>query len=148
VARKREQQEQAGAQQRPAPDAPRSKKSAGNNKTTQTQTSPSTPESKQNFSRTELSSPPDALLVDANKAAELLAISTKTLRRLRNDGLQFVVLTSGTIRYRRTDLEAFIGEKTCRFVPKIRATGTTTSRSGVVDFMAVAKPTTMKKPKP
>ncbi|MFN3314798.1 MAG: helix-turn-helix domain-containing protein [Hyphomonas sp.] len=85
-----------------------------------------------------------------NEAAAYLKVSHKTLQRLRNRGLPFVMLTSGTIRYRADDLTNYVEECTqqCHTVRKARASGTSTSRSGVVDFTAVAGRTTMKKQRP
>ena len=87
-------------------------------------------------------------LLTPDEAAGFLRVSTKTLQRLRNRGLPFVMLTSGTIRYKQQDLTSFIEDRTeCRTARKARASGTTTSKSGVVDFMAVAAPKTMRKPR-
>ncbi|WP_175482078.1 helix-turn-helix domain-containing protein [Gemmobacter aquatilis] len=84
-----------------------------------------------------------------DEAAALLRVSTKTLRRLRDKGLPYVMLTSGTIRYKPEDLTSFIAGRTqqCHSAPKARASGTTTSRSGVVEFMALAGPRTSRKPR-
>ncbi|WP_084621166.1 helix-turn-helix domain-containing protein [Paracoccus aminophilus] len=88
-------------------------------------------------------------LLTPAEAARALRISTKTLQRLRNRGLPFVMLTSGTIRYRPDDLTNFIeGHTECRTARKERASGTTTSKSGVFDFMALAAQKTMKRPRP
>ncbi|WP_417810032.1 helix-turn-helix domain-containing protein [Thioclava sp.] len=92
-------------------------------------------------------------LLTPQEAAASLHISTKTLRRMRASGLPFITLTSGSIRYNAHDIADYLARKTQRIEPKcpidqkIRATGTTTSRSGVVDFMALAIPKTSKKPR-
>ncbi|WP_288997999.1 helix-turn-helix domain-containing protein [uncultured Gemmobacter sp.] len=87
-------------------------------------------------------------LLTPDEAAKILTVSTKTLRRMRDEGLKFVRLRAGTIRYRQDDLDAFIEAKTtCHSAPKIRASGITTSRSGVVDFMDLAARRTLKRPK-
>ncbi|PVE47216.1 helix-turn-helix domain-containing protein [Pararhodobacter aggregans] len=86
-------------------------------------------------------------LLTPDEAAGILRVSTKTLRRMRNRGLSFVMLTSGTIRYRLDDLTRFIEGQTCHTARKARATGTTTSKSGVVDFTAAAAQMTSKKRK-
>jgi excisionase family DNA binding protein len=80
------------------------------------------------------------------EAAHLLQVSQKTLSRLRNAGLKFV-LVGRSIRYRADDLESHIESRTCHSAPKVRTAGTTTSRSGVVDFMALAGQRISKKPK-
>lgn len=73
-------------------------------------------------------------LLTAAEAAALLHVSEKTLRRQHRAGLSYVKLGRKTL-YRPDDLQDFIKANTCHFVPKTVATGTTTSRSGVVDFM-------------
>ncbi|OOY03233.1 hypothetical protein BMI87_18165 [Thioclava sp. F28-4] len=90
-------------------------------------------------------------LLTPREAADRLRVSTKTLRRLRASGLPFITLTSGSIRYDARDLADFVGRNTkriepkCPIDPKVRATGTTTSKSGVIDFMDLAGPTTSRK---
>ncbi|MFD2175809.1 helix-turn-helix domain-containing protein [Rhodobacter lacus] len=86
-------------------------------------------------------------LMTSSQAANFLAISERSLRRLRSTGLKYVVLGAGTIRYRRVDLESYIGESTCHFAPRTRATGTMISKFGVVDFMEVVKPKTTRRPR-
>ncbi|WP_367651976.1 helix-turn-helix domain-containing protein [Pseudorhodobacter sp.] len=84
------------------------------------------------------------------EAAALLQVSTKTLRRYHDRGLAFVMPSPGTTRYRADDIADFIAKATitCRIAPKIRASGTSTSRSQVVDFMALAGRRTSRPPKP
>lgn len=60
----------------------------------------------------------EPLLITSAQAAAILAISERSLRRLRNMGLKYVVLGTGIIRYRRADIESYIGENTCHFAPK------------------------------
>ncbi|WP_422386286.1 helix-turn-helix domain-containing protein [Paracoccus sulfuroxidans] len=87
-------------------------------------------------------------LMTAEEAAGMLRVSTKTLQRLRTRGLPFVMLTPGTIRYRKDDIDAYLQEHTeCHTARKARATGTMTSKSGVVDFTALAEQRTMRKRK-
>ncbi|MGV8987775.1 MAG: helix-turn-helix domain-containing protein [Cypionkella sp.] len=81
-----------------------------------------------------------------SEAAGLLQVSEKTLGRLRNAGLKFV-LVGRSIRYRADDLESYIESRTCHSAPKVRASGTTTSKSGVVDFMDLAGRKTSNKPR-
>lgn len=92
---------------------------------------------------------PPMQLLTPTEAAAMLQVSTKTLTRLRSKGLAYVMLTGGTIRFRSDDLASFINNRTiqCHTVPKTRPTGTTTSRSGVVDFTEVAAQRTLKKRK-
>ncbi|MCC5970932.1 MAG: helix-turn-helix domain-containing protein [Pararhodobacter sp.] len=47
-------------------------------------------------------------LLTSNEVTTILRVSTKTLRRMRLRGLVYVMLTSGTIRYRLDDLKTFI----------------------------------------
>lgn len=85
------------------------------------------------------------------EAAKKLRVSTKTLARLRGRGnLPYVMLTGQTIRYKEEDLTAFIDGRTqqCPTARKARASGTTTSKSGVVDFTALAEQRTTKKRRP
>lgn len=93
-----------------------------------------------------LASPTIIPLLDAQQAADLLGVCTKTLRKIRHRGLPYVTLPSGAIRYKPEDIEDFIEGRTCRSDQKPRATGITTSRSGVVDFMAHAERKTTRKP--
>ncbi|WP_370656149.1 helix-turn-helix domain-containing protein [Paracoccus wurundjeri] len=88
-------------------------------------------------------------LLTPDEAADMLRVSTKTLQRLRGRGLPYVMITNQTIRYRPDDLENFIEGRIqqCRTARKTRASGTTTSKSGVVDFTAVAERTITRKPK-
>lgn len=86
------------------------------------------------------------LLVSA-EAAQILQVSEKTLGRLRKGGAIKFVLVGSQVRYRADDLESYIESRTCHSAPKVRASGTTTSRSGVVDFMALAGRRTSKKPR-
>lgn len=93
---------------------------------------------------------PDTLptLLTPAEAARHLTVSEKTLRRLRDEGLKFVRLRPGSIRYRLDDLDEFIRAKTtCHSAPAPRASGTTTSRSGVVDFMDLAARKTSRRPR-
>jgi excisionase family DNA binding protein len=89
-----------------------------------------------------------ALLTPAEAAARL-QVSEKTLRRLRDRGLRYVMLSAGSIRYRAEDLSDFIEARVqqCRSAPKTPASGTTTSRSKVVDFTALAGRTPSKTPR-
>ena len=59
-----------------------------------------------------------ALLTPAEAAAQL-NISEKTLRRLRDRGLRYVMLSAGSIRYKPDDLAAFVDART--LAPKPRA---------------------------
>jgi len=86
-------------------------------------------------------------LLTPSEAAMLLSVSEKTLGRLRQAGLKFV-LVGRSIRYRADDLETYVESRTCHTAPKTRASGTMTSRSGVVDFMALAGPRISRKPRP
>ncbi|WP_412174816.1 helix-turn-helix domain-containing protein [Albidovulum marisflavi] len=88
-------------------------------------------------------------LLTPDEAAAELKISTKTLRRLRDRGLRYVMLTSGTIRYRADDLAEFVSGKVqeCRSEPRPAASGSTTSRSRVVDFSEAAARKTSRKPR-
>lgn len=47
-------------------------------------------------------------LLTPDEAAATLRVSTKTLRRLRDRGLRYVMLTGGTIRYRTDDLKGSV----------------------------------------
>ncbi|WP_375263237.1 helix-turn-helix domain-containing protein [Palleronia sp.] len=88
-------------------------------------------------------------LLTPQEAAETLRVCTKTLQRLRSDGLRYVKL-GGKILYRPDDLDDYIEKRTieeCRSERKGRGSGTTTSRSGVVDFTALVGRTTSKKRK-
>jgi len=87
------------------------------------------------------------VLLTPAEAAGILKVSTRTLRRLAGRGLTAVHLTGGTTRYRLDDLTAFIEGK-CHTGPQIRASGTTTSRSKVVDFMDLVGRKTSRKPRP
>ncbi len=89
-----------------------------------------------------------ALLTPAEAAARL-KVSEKTLRRLRDRGLRYVMLSAGSIRYKAEDLVAFIEARSqeCRSAPKTPASGTMTSSSRVVDFMALAGPKISKRPR-
>lgn len=89
----------------------------------------------------------EPFLMTSSQAAKFLTISERSLRRLRTMGLKYVVLGTSTIRYRRVDLESYIGESTCHFAPRTRATGTMISKFGVVDFMEVVKPKTTRRPR-
>lgn len=86
-------------------------------------------------------------LLTPDEAADHLRVSEKTLRRMRSQGLPYIALTSGTIRYRAEDLNTFIDERTlqCHTARKARASGTTISKSGVVDFMEAVRPRITKK---
>lgn len=60
---------------------------------------------------------PDAML-DTHDAAELLGVSPRTLEawRVRGGGPRYVVLGAatvrrGVVRYRRTDLDAYVGAR-------------------------------------
>ncbi|WP_394805018.1 helix-turn-helix domain-containing protein [Tritonibacter scottomollicae] len=89
-------------------------------------------------------------LLNSKEAAEALGVCEKTLRECRLLGLRYVQVTRGAIRYRRDDLESYIEERTveaCRSDRRTANTTTTTSRSGVVDFMDRAERKTSKKPK-
>lgn len=88
-------------------------------------------------------------LLTPDEAALHLQVSTKTLRRMRDAGLPYVMLTAGTIRYRPDDLAEFVNNRTmtCHSARKPRASGTTISKSGVVDFMALAGRKTSSKPR-
>ena len=89
-------------------------------------------------------------LLTAEEAATALSICTKTLRKIRERGLPYVTLPSGAIRYKLSDIENYIEGRTvtCHSAPKTRASGTTTSKRGVVDFMAHAAQKTTRKPRP
>ena len=87
-----------------------------------------------------------APLLTPSEAAGILQVSEKTLSRLRTSGLKFV-LVGRSIRYRADDLTQYIESRTCLSSPKTRASGIMTSRSGVVDFMALAGPKISKRPK-
>ncbi|WP_084697134.1 helix-turn-helix domain-containing protein [Paracoccus marcusii] len=89
------------------------------------------------------------LLWTPDEAAAYLKVSQKTLQRLRNRGLPYVMISSGTIRYRPDDLTTFIEDRVqqCPTARKARASGTSTSKSGVVDFTAVAARMTTRKRK-
>ncbi|WP_083803430.1 helix-turn-helix domain-containing protein [Sagittula stellata] len=95
-----------------------------------------------------------ARLLTSDEAAEYLRVSTKTLRKLRRSGLPFAEISPGCHRYREDDLAAYVAAKVisetppCRTAPKARASGTTTSRSGVVDFTEVVALKTSKRRKP
>ena len=51
-------------------------------------------------------------LMTPDEAAAHLQVSTKTLRRMRDAGLPYVMLSVGTIRYRPDDLADFISSRT------------------------------------
>lgn len=70
------------------------------------------------------------------EAAAKLRVSEKTLSRLRKSGLKFV-LVGRSIRYREDDLDAYIEAHTVQEGPRTRASGKTTSPSGIVDIMTV-----------
>ena len=85
-------------------------------------------------------------LLTPAEAAAILHVSEKTLRRQHGSGLNHVRVGK-QIRYRPDDLQDYIKANTCHSAQKTRATGTTTSRSGVVDFMDRVARKTSKPPK-
>ena len=87
------------------------------------------------------------ILLTSAEAAALLKVSTKTLQRMHSRGLTAVHLSSKSIRYRLDDINDFIEGK-CHTGPQIRASGTMTSRSKVVDFMDLAGRKITRKPRP
>ena len=86
-------------------------------------------------------------LLTPAEAAGILRVSTKTLQRLAKAGLRSVRV-GRSIRYRPDDLAQFLEAAACHTAPKTRASGTTISKSGVVDFMAHAAPKISRKPRP
>lgn len=83
----------------------------------------------------------DRSLLKPDQAAERLAISTRTLRKLRREGkLHYIRVRSG-IRYDPDDLDRYVeGARECRSIsepaPHI---GGTTSPSTVADFEEARK---------
>lgn len=63
-----------------------------------------------------------ALLTPAEAAAQL-NVSEKTLRRLRDRGLRYVMLSAGSIRYKPDDLAAFVDARTLAPKPQAFKTG-------------------------
>ncbi|WP_435170871.1 hypothetical protein [Falsirhodobacter sp. 1013] len=72
------------------------------------------------------------------------------MQRLRSTGgLRYVALSPQRIFYKKEDLDSFIEDRTqqCHTARKARASGTMTSKSGVVDFTALAGRKTTPKPR-
>ena len=89
------------------------------------------------------------LLWTPDEAAADLKVFHKTLQRLRNRGLPYVMISSGTCRYCPDDLTISIEDRVQQSPTalKARASGTSTSKSGVVDFTVVAARITTRKRK-
>ncbi|WP_353448035.1 helix-turn-helix domain-containing protein [Sphingomonas aurantiaca] len=82
-------------------------------------------------------------LLTPEDAADRIHVSTKTLRRLRQDGhIRYVAITDRKIRYRLEDCDEFVASR-ARKAPECpstsarpRPTGTSTSSGKVVGFSA------------
>lgn len=69
------------------------------------------------------------------EAARLLGVSVKLLRRCRENGLRFVLVTSSAIRYSVDDVQAYIQANTTSQRKIAKPTvDTKTTRRGVVSF--------------
>jgi excisionase family DNA binding protein len=93
------------------------------------------------------------LLLSIEEAADLLDISSKTLRRHVAAGeIPYVLIGRRTRKFAQQDLDAFIARRRRQEEPcpstsrKGRRGGTMTSSSGVFDFMAARAQRTGKRP--
>ncbi|MGS4981700.1 MULTISPECIES: helix-turn-helix domain-containing protein [Pseudosulfitobacter] len=73
------------------------------------------------------------------EAATFLGVCTKTLQECRRNGLKYVKVAKGAIRYRADDLEEYIEAQTqCHSEPRRPVSINTTSSSGVIAFEDLA----------
>ncbi|MFN3473522.1 MAG: helix-turn-helix domain-containing protein [Blastomonas sp.] len=86
-----------------------------------------------------MASAPDPILLREEDAAAAIAMSARTLRKLRQAGEVDFVRVGGSVRYLREDLIDFAKRhRTCASTnAKARPTGSTRSPSGVTDIAAV-----------
>jgi predicted DNA-binding transcriptional regulator AlpA len=66
---------------------------------------------------------PAAILLDDIDAARLLGLSRQTLAgwRSQRTGLPFIKLNNGRVRYRRSDIDAFVNARLVPVAPDVNA---------------------------